>query len=698
MGSDFVTSLPVWAAVQRALADERSILLHGPKHFCKMSLLRRISAVYGADGQARWALLNLTDPSARSFDHGRLFASMAQMLRYRGHPRIVDASSFTQGLRRILAESETRVILLIRGGDSGFEDEKFDLLAKLHDLVREHNIAESGRFMVVATDDYSLWHHHRYGPLVSELNYYQKIHIFPLNQRDIVRCLESYGLRGSGAEPLDHTEIARRISEVTGGHLGLVGEVFAGFAQQDHVIDATAWSRDLADQVGCSPLFARIQRALQEAPAGLAQTALQFRSPHDPGEELRSSRVQLLLRLGILQRNPLNQLALCPGIIADMIEAAGQAAAPRLDRLGMVVGESGLTAFEAGGVELEDDDFVVVHLSDLHVGANHQFRYRDRDKRIYNPGCSSLAELLAQDLQGLQLLGRIDALVVSGDFAEHGKDGEFRTARLVLQELVEKLGIPPDRLLILPGNHDIDWGDPTQSADPEWDGPGSHLPFNDFAERFQHRFDDGAVLRTILSRSGRRLLRIAALDSNKVEGKKASGIGYVSREALSLAAQLLAGPRAEEVEELTWLSVHHHLFPATSIPLEEAQRAKVTVMANAAEILAHARHWGTEVILHGHEHQPSVTIVRSWPTDATSKHFVPMVSIGAGSAGVKQGLLGHIGRNQYFVLYRRKTDLILRSRWLGNEGIAFVAQNDMVVPLGTGASLLPAGDGNGRKP
>jgi hypothetical protein len=134
--------------------------------------------------------------------------------------------------------------------------------------------------------------------------------------------------------------------------------------------------------------------------------------------------------------------------------------------------------------------------------------------------------------------------------------------------------------------------------------------------------------------------------------------------------------------EMTWLSVHHHIFPATSIRLQEAQQARVTVMANAAEILAYGTKWGAEVIVHGHEHQPSVTIARRWPTDAIGKHFVPMVSIGAGSAGVEQGLLGPLGRNQYFVLYRRKDDLIIRSRSLGEAGIAFVSHNDMMIPLG----------------
>ncbi len=685
MPNDFVTSLPVWLAVKQALDEERSALVLGPRHYRKTWLLRQLGLFYQEREEAQCSFLELTEATGRrSLDYSRLFNSMAKQLAYRSRAKIQNALSFAEGLRRILAERSQRTILLIRGGESGAEDAKFEMLASLRDVLMDEFMAESRKLSVVVTDDYSLWHHQRYGPLVSELHCFQKIYVYPLGVRDIVRSLKSFQAQQANSEgELDYEVLGKRIFEATGGHLGLASEAFDSLTDHDWKVDDKDWPDELRDRLGRSPLFARIQRAIQEAPSGLAETALEYLVPDYP-VELRSSRVQLLLQLGILQLTPLGQLVLCPGLIREMIETISRAGSLKMDRLGIIVGESGPTAFEAGGVELEDDDMVVVHLSDLHVGIHHQFQYRDRNGNYFNTDRSSLTDLLARDLKELQLLGRIDALVVSGDFAENGKDPEFRTARIILEDLLKKLELPLDRLLILPGNHDVDWGDPPQSQDLVWNGPGSRIPFDDFAEHFQHAFGGGAVLRLIPSRSNRRRLCIVALDSNKVEGKKASGIGYVSHEALDLATKLLGSAQEENVEDLIWVSVHHHIFPATSIRLEEAQRAKVTVMANAAEILAHATSWGAEVILHGHEHQPSVTIARRWPTDAAGKHFVPVISIGAGSVGAEQKLLGPFGRNQYFVLYRRKKDLILRSRCLGEAGIAFVAQNDMIVPLNTG--------------
>jgi hypothetical protein len=40
-----------------------------------------------------------------------------------------------------------------------------------------------------------------------------------------------------------------------------------------------------------------------------------------------------------------------------------------------------------------------------------------------------------------------------------------------------------------------------------------------------------------------------------------------------------------------------------------------------------------------------------------------------------------LGRNQYFVLYRKPDQIVIRSRCISDEGFAFMAHNDLVVPL-----------------
>jgi 3',5'-cyclic AMP phosphodiesterase CpdA len=186
----------------------------------------------------------------------------------------------------------------------------------------------------------------------------------------------------------------------------------------------------------------------------------------------------------------------------------------------------------------------------------------------------------------------------------------------------------------------------------------------------------------VASRSGKRRLHFVCLDSNFVENETAAGIGYISQEAFQSAESLLQAElrgNGKGVRSHVWMVLHHHIFPATAIRLEDAKAAHLTIMANAPEVLAFARRLNVETILHGHEHQPSVTVARSWPTDSMGKQFVPVVAIGAGSASVKRQHLGPFSRNQYFILYRRESDTIVRSRYSGDQGLAFVPHNDLVI-------------------
>jgi len=93
----------------------------------------------------------------------------------------------------------------------------------------------------------------------------------------------------------------------------------------------------------------------------------------------------------------------------------------------------------------------VLHLSDLHFGRHHRFEADE--------GLGSLLDRLRQDLDerrdrdGL----RPDLLVVSGDLAEHGQKQEFDRAHRFLQSLARLLELPVRRVVLIPGNHDINW-------------------------------------------------------------------------------------------------------------------------------------------------------------------------------------------------------------------------------------------------
>jgi 3',5'-cyclic AMP phosphodiesterase CpdA len=274
---------------------------------------------------------------------------------------------------------------------------------------------------------------------------------------------------------------------------------------------------------------------------------------------------------------------------------------------------------------------------------------------------------------------RVDALVLSGDFSWWGGMDEFLQARIVVEEIMVRLGLSHDKVLIIPGNHDITWDPTSPNLAPSHHGKAaSRQNYDTFFELVMKRKPPPeADLLVIPSRSGTTKLRIIGLDSNRVEGKSAAGLGYISHEAFQAAANLLEADSVTGFKDVyTWVAVHHHVFPATAIRLEQAKAREVSLMGNTSELQEYAAQWHVEVILHGHEHQPSVTVSRRWPI-GHGYDFTPLTVIGAGSFSVNRDLLGPLSRNHYYVLYRRKSDLVIRSRQNSESLLNFVPHNDI---------------------
>ncbi len=95
----------------------------------------------------------------------------------------------------------------------------------------------------------------------------------------------------------------------------------------------------------------------------------------------------------------------------------------------------------------------ILHLSDFHFSVG---RHWDAD-----PILRELAAFIGQDIAGNGLTP--DLVVITGDLAQSGKPEEYDLARTWLEnQLWPRLAdpnhpLPRDRLLLVPGNHDVDW-------------------------------------------------------------------------------------------------------------------------------------------------------------------------------------------------------------------------------------------------
>jgi small GTP-binding protein len=106
----------------------------------------------------------------------------------------------------------------------------------------------------------------------------------------------------------------------------------------------------------------------------------------------------------------------------------------------------------------------ILHLSDLHIGA-------ETDPL-------SLLQPLAADLhdreEGLAV-DRLDYLVISGDITNRASPQEFEKAYEFVSGLIKEFELTAQRCIIVPGNHDLDWGAPAYAWKSKRDVGGSKL-------------------------------------------------------------------------------------------------------------------------------------------------------------------------------------------------------------------------------
>lgn len=100
-------------------------------------------------------------------------------------------------------------------------------------------------------------------------------------------------------------------------------------------------------------------------------------------------------------------------------------------------------------MSLVQADLIFVHLSDIHFRSGWTGDAHDEGADLRNE--------LERDLRRLRArLSRLDGLLVSGDIAYGGKQGEYEYAAGWIESIRELLGCDHDGVMITPGNHDID--------------------------------------------------------------------------------------------------------------------------------------------------------------------------------------------------------------------------------------------------
>lgn len=203
---------------------------------------------------------------------------------------------------------------------------------------------------------------------------------------------------------------------------------------------------------------------------------------------------------------------------------------------------------------------VIAHLSDLHFG-----------------GYADLAQIEA--LEGFLPTLEPDATVISGDLSQRARHGEFQAAHAFVNRLR-----PHAPVLVVPGNHDIEW----------WKSPLSLRGERRKYRKYSHYFPDltpvleipGAILAGALSSYG------MALGSLTWNIRDVTVKGHLPKGETDRVAGIFANgpPGAARV-----LVFHHNVLPGAM--------SRRMGLARWRSVHRRLLATGTDVVLCGHDHQ-----------------------------------------------------------------------------------------------
>jgi len=99
---------------------------------------------------------------------------------------------------------------------------------------------------------------------------------------------------------------------------------------------------------------------------------------------------------------------------------------------------------------VEARGITILHISDLHFkhGVQHN------QDIILNELLKKISEMKGSEWQP-------DLILCTGDIAYSGKPSEYQSAKNFLTQLLETTGVKKNKLFAVPGNHDVDWGEPS---------------------------------------------------------------------------------------------------------------------------------------------------------------------------------------------------------------------------------------------
>lgn len=281
---------------------------------------------------------------------------------------------------------------------------------------------------------------------------------------------------------------------------------------------------------------------------------------------------------------------------------------------------------------------VVLHLTDLHFAAGDHRHHHGW--RLEGESGRTLADAVIAALKKKKI--EIGAIIVTGDLTFLGSEEEFKAAHASLGKLMGVLDLGPESIVVVPGNHDIQWSTDATYADsaPIVNAPpearANYARF--YRSLYKHDANDSLSMgRRFVLPSGL-TLEIAALNSSSLQtGKKfLAGMGRIDTHALEDISLALQWVDHAPSLAMRLLALHHHVVLTEDFEPAEGFYRGFGIAVDAPRVQRMAARRGVQLVLHGHKHRAFLwkSGVFSLPEEAQEHYRLGELSvIGGGSAG-----------------------------------------------------------------
>jgi 3',5'-cyclic AMP phosphodiesterase CpdA len=277
-------------------------------------------------------------------------------------------------------------------------------------------------------------------------------------------------------------------------------------------------------------------------------------------------------------------------------------------------------------------------ISDLHIGAKaRRFDLQPGGKK--GNGVLAYLDEFRKFVDANKLVA--DYLVVPGDIANVASPDEYSLAGAKMAEVAASLGVRPEHIIFVPGNHDVCW--PVQRLGTDFWKAKKFLPIHEvLTESLGH---DREAYRSLfeppyaLVRQSSELLVLLVNSAYKDDasdpngGTSAPHHGSFAPESAEFLEAQLETIRAHK-PAFTVLVTHHHILPIVD---PDPYWEDFSMMNNSGLLLDFAGRAGVDLVIHGHKHWPRFQTYQQQP-----QSLFAVLSAGSFSAQIDESLSGRV--------------------------------------------------------